>query len=171
MWAERLRRRTIALLDLHDLSRQARRLELPGSEGYPDEEDFRWLSMASCIGFEVNQSGMAAPLPYGDRPIAATVYYHRVADGAGHLSDHFDLHQVYYSRDLVVRRLRLSGKTNPALLVSGGEKPVAIAGDVKIGELWKHRAAIVAAIATYPLKRAQALVTVLSREYGLCVKW
>ena len=47
----------------------------------------------------------------------------------------------------------------------------AISNDVKIGDLPKHRATIVAAIGKYPAKRAQALVTVLSREYGLNVKW
>ena len=94
MWAERLRCRTIALLDTCGLSPQARRLERSGSEGYPDEPDFKWLAMASSIGFEVQLSGMSAPLPYGGLPITATVHYRKVADGAGHLSDHYDLVQV-----------------------------------------------------------------------------
>ena len=44
-------------------------------------------------------------------------------------------------------------------------------GDVKIGNLWRHKSTIVAAIAKYPAKRARALSTVLELEYGLLVKW
>ena len=43
--------------------------------------------------------------------------------------------------------------------------------DVKIGQLPQYHSTIVAAVAKYPLKRANALSTVLQTEYGLLVKW
>ena len=49
--------------------------------------------------------------------------------------------------------------------------PIPDRGDIKIGDLWKHRSAIVAAIAKYPAKRARTLSTVLEHEHGLLVKW
>ena len=122
MWARRLRDKTIALLTQHGLSSQARRLGLSGPDGYPDEPDFYWISKAINLGFELWQDGLPAPLPYGDLPITAVVYYRKVADGAGHLSDHYDLKQVYYDRDLVGRRLRLWRKTAPQFAMFGSGK-------------------------------------------------
>ena len=65
-----------------------RKTFLSGSAGYPDEEDFPYLSIASGLSFEVVQAGMTEPLCYGRSAIGATVQYLKVADGAGHLSDH-----------------------------------------------------------------------------------
>ena len=150
---------------------QARRLALSGSAGYPDEPDFYYLSEAANLGFEVCQDGLPAPLPYGGRCITATVCYCKVADGAGHLSDHYDLQQVHYDRDLVGQRLRLWRKTTPQFAMFGSGKPAAMGTYVKERDLKQHRSTIVAAITKYPSKRAQALVTVLCREYDLKVKW
>ena len=113
MWAGRLRDKTIALLNQHGLSSRARRLGLSGPDGYPDEPDFYWISKAIDMGFELWQDGMPAPLPYGGLSITAAVYYRKVADGAGHLSDPYDLRQVDCDRDLVGLRLRLWRKTKP----------------------------------------------------------
>ena len=170
-WAKALRQKTIELLKTMRLFGQARRLALPGSAGYPDEPDFYWISKAINLGFELWQDGLPAPLPYGGLPITAAVIYRKVADGAGHLSDHYDLKQVYYDRDLVGRRLRLWRKTKPVLANFAVSPSMTSSRDVKIGDLPKHRATIVSAIGKYPSKRAQALVTVLAREYDLNVKW
>ena len=171
MWAERLRCKTIALLKSYGLTVQARRLALSGSAGYPDEPDFYYLAEAVNLGFEVCQDGLPAPLPYGGRPITATLHYRKVADGAGHLSDHYDLQQVHYDRDLVGRRLRLWRKTTPQFAMFGSGKPAAMDTYVKERDLKHHRSTIIAAITKYPSTRAQALVTVLSPEYDLTVKW
>ena len=48
---------------------------------------------------------------------------------------------------------------------------ISAGGDVKIGQLPQHHGTIVAAIAKYPHKRANALSTVLCDEHGLYVKW
>ena len=64
-WARRLRCRTISVLNQHQLLDRARRLGLSGSAGYPDEEDFPYLSIASGLSFEVVQAGMTEPLCYG----------------------------------------------------------------------------------------------------------
>ena len=53
----------------------------------------------------------------------------------------------------------------------GSGKPAAMDTYVKERDLKHHRSTIVAAITKYPSKRAQALVTVLCREYDLKVKW
>ena len=98
--------------------------------------------------------------------------YRKVADGDGHLSDHYDLGQVYYRKDLPVRRVRLSHKTKPRHAMFGAPMPAPIStGDVKIGDLPIYRDTIIAAISKYPQKRAQTLVTVLSQEFSLLVKW
>ena len=64
MWAKRLRCKTIGVLKEHHLLNRAHRLSLSGSAGYPDEEDFFYLSMASGASFEIVQTGMAEPLCY-----------------------------------------------------------------------------------------------------------
>ena len=163
MWAKRLRCKTIALLDANGLSSQARRLELSGSDGYPDEEDFRWLSMASGVSFEIVQTGMAEPLCYGRSAIGATVQYVKVADGAGHLSDHYQLVQVYYDSRDPGRRLRLRRKTRPlAAMFVAPAAAEAMTDDVKIGQLSQHHSTIAAAISHYPFKRATVSYTHLT---------
>ena len=110
---------------------------------------------------------------YGTYPICATVLFRKVADGAGHLSDHFDLKQVYEDTNTNGNgRWRLLRKTAPAHSIAGtvDRPPMPDKGDVKIRDLWQHRSTIVAAIARYPSKRAMALSTVLRKEYGLLVK-
>ena len=92
--AEKLRRDAIALLKQHGLSQRARRLGLSGYDGYPDEEDFLYLAMASGISFEVEQKDVRYVPHYGTSPIAARVLYRTVVDGAGHESNHYDLSQV-----------------------------------------------------------------------------
>ena len=172
MWARRLRCRTISVLNQHQLLDRARRLGLSGSAGYPDEEDFFYLSMASGLSFEIVQTGMAEPLCYGRSAIGATVQYVKVADGAGHLSDHYNLVQVYYDSRDPGRRLRLRRKTRPlAAMFVAPAAAEAMTDDVKIGQLSQHHSTIAAAISHYPFKRARALATVLSRDYGLVVKW
>ena len=96
MKAEELRRGTIDKLREHGLSQRADRLFLSGSDGYPDEEDFMYIAMASGISFEV-ECGFREMPHCGTRPISARVVFRDVADGAGHLSKQYDLAQIYVS--------------------------------------------------------------------------
>ena len=97
--AEELRIATIATLREDGLSKRADRLELSGKDGYPDEEDFSYIAMASGISFEVDM-GISYVPHYGTAPVSARVLYRKVADGAGHLSDHYDLGQIYAATEL-----------------------------------------------------------------------
>ena len=171
--AEQLRRKTILLMEEHGLSSQAARLGLSGYDGYPDEEDFLYVAMASGVSFEIEGISKGYVPHYGTRPISARVLFRKVADGAGHLSDHYDLVQIYSSGHVGNGRWRLWRKTDPSQSVWGSvdRPPMPDQGDVKIGNLWKHKATITAAIAKYPTKRARALSTKLELEYGLVVKW
>ena len=65
----------------------------PGSEGYPDEEDFAAVAEVAQISFAIVQEGIREPLVYGSEhgPVKLTMRRHFVADGAGHLSPHFDI--------------------------------------------------------------------------------
>ncbi len=46
------------------------------------------------------------------------------------------------------------------------KKPVAMFSNMKLKDLGKHEAAIVASIAKYPMKKSPGLATVLLRDYG-----
>ena len=92
--AEQLRQKSIGILKEHGLSNQAARLGLSGSGGYPDEENFMYLAKASGISFEIEGSSPGCVPHYEASPVAARVLFRKVADGAGHLSDHFDLSQA-----------------------------------------------------------------------------
>ena len=110
----------------------------------------------------------------GTYPVRARVRFGRVADGAGHLSDHFDLIQIYSDPKPGSGRWRLLRKTPPHESTWGSASnapPMPDERDVKIGQLAAHHDTIVAAIAKHPLKRARALSTVLQREHSLLVKW
>ena len=89
-----LRTMTIRKLREKGLFRQADRLSQEGPDGYPDEEDFIYLSEASGVSFELDL-GHAYKPHYGTSPISATLLYTDVVDGAGHSSKHYDLKQVY----------------------------------------------------------------------------
>ena len=52
--AEKLRSATICKLREHGLSHRADRLGLSGYDGYPDEEDFSYVAMASGTSFDVD---------------------------------------------------------------------------------------------------------------------
>ena len=52
--------------------------------------------MATGVPFEVAGISPSYVPHYGTSPIAARVLFTQVADGAGHLSDHFDLVQIYH---------------------------------------------------------------------------
>ena len=84
--AEKLRSATMCKLREHGLSHRADRLGLSGYDGYPDEDDFSYIAMASGISFEVDIGARYVP-HYGTAPISARVLFRKVADGAGHLSD------------------------------------------------------------------------------------
>jgi len=56
--AKGLRCATICLLREHGRSHQADRLRLSGYDGYPDEEDFMYIAMASKVSFEIEQPGV-----------------------------------------------------------------------------------------------------------------
>ena len=108
--AEALRSTVVQLLTDAGLSSRAHRLQLSGYEGYPDEEDFLYLAMASGVSFENEQPW--GILHYGTSPIAARVVFRKVTDGAGHSSPHYDLSQIYRSTDRVTNgRRRLRRKT------------------------------------------------------------
>ena len=112
--AEQLRQKAIATLREHGLSSQAERLSLSGSEGYPDEPDFLYIAMASGTSFEVAGISPGYVPHYGTSSIAARVLFTQVADGAGHVSDHFDLVQIYYDPKPGNGRWRLWRKTTPS---------------------------------------------------------
>ena len=56
--------------------------------------------MASGISFEVDLGAAYVP-HYGTAPISARMLFRKIADGAGHLSDHYDL-----GRSMCVARAR-----------------------------------------------------------------
>ena len=121
--------------------------------------------MASGISFEVDLGASYLP-HYGTAPISARVLFRKVADGAGHLSDHFDLAQIFAASEATGNgRWRLWRKTPLSQSIYGtvDRPPMPEQGDVKIANLWKHKSTIVAAIAKYPAKRAIAPSTVLER--------
>ena len=62
---EQLRRKTIVLLEEHGLSGQAARLGLSGYDGYPDEEDFLYVAMASGVTFEIESISKGYVPHYG----------------------------------------------------------------------------------------------------------
>ena len=121
--------------------------------------------MARGISFEVDL-GVAYVPHYGTAAISARVLFRKVADGAGHLSDHYDLSQIYAASDVYAGngRRRLRCKTRPT-------GSMADRDDVKLGKLWQHKSTIAAANGKHPAMRARALSTVLRRDYGLLVKW
>ena len=99
--------------------------------------------MASGTSFEVAGICPGYVPHYGTSPIAA--------HGAGHLSDHFDLVQIYYDPKPGNGRWRLWRKTPLAESIYGtvDRPPMPDQGGVKIGNLWRHKSTIVAAIAKY----------------------
>ena len=109
---------------------------------------------------------------YGTSPVAARVLF-KSCGWYRHQSDHFDLVQIYSDPKPGNGRWRLWRKTPFADSIYGtvDRPPMPDQGDVKIGNLWRHKSTIGAAIAKYPAKRAIALATVLEREHGLLVKW
>ena len=129
--------------------------------------------MASGTSFEVDLGVPYVP-HYGTAPISARVVFHKVADGAGHLSDHYDLAQIYAASEGAGNgRWRLWRKTPLAESIYGtvDRPPMPEESDVKIGQLPEHHGTITDAIGKHPTKRAHALSTVLHRDYGLLVKW
>ena len=89
----RFRAKVVARLRDAGLSEQATRLLLPGSAGYPDEPDFAAIAAEAGFSFAIVQEGIPAPLVYGSEHgrVRMTVRRHSVADGAGHLSPHYDI--------------------------------------------------------------------------------
>ena len=117
--AEELRSATAVKLREHGLSKRADRLQLSGKDGYPDEEDFRYIAVASGVSFEVDLGGAYVP-HYGTTPLSARVLFRKIADGAGHLSDHYDLGQIYVcGKGSGSGRWRLWRKTPPEQAVCG----------------------------------------------------
>lgn len=169
-----LRCATIRLIREDGASSQADRLMRSGYDGYPVQDDFYYIAKASGVSFEVEQHDLRCARHYGIRPISARLLLRKVADGAGHLSDHFDLAQIYYdSRQTGNGRWRLWRKTAPSESIWGSvdRPPVSDDGDVKLADLWRHKSTIAEAIAAYPAYQARALSFVLQRDYGLFVKW
>ena len=72
------------------LSKQAARLNEPGSAGYPDEEDFAHFAAEAGFSFAIVQDTIPEPLVYGSElgPVCLTVRRHYVKDGEGHESPH-----------------------------------------------------------------------------------
>ena len=176
--AEALHTAAIKYLDEEGDVSSARRLELSGMDGYPEEQYFRCIAMSSGISFEVEQPGIEHIPHYGNGPIAARLLCRRVADGAGHQSCHYDLQQIYRDHRLGNGRWRLLKKTPPRYAVYGLPDQVpqrcrSMVDDayVKIGDLPKHHLTIEDAISKHPAKRARALSVVLRDDYALIVKW
>ena len=92
-FATRLQKRIAARIRRDGLSAQGERLLMPGADGYPDEEDFPYFAAEAGFSFAIVQDTMPAPLVYGSEhgPVCLTVRLHNVADGAGHLSPHYDV--------------------------------------------------------------------------------
>ena len=92
--AEACRMRVAGLLREADaLSKQAARLNEPGSAGYPDEEDFAYFVAEAGFSFAIVQDTIPEPLVYGSElgPVCLTVRRHYVKDGEGHSSPHYDV--------------------------------------------------------------------------------
>ena len=96
--ARAMRDRVLSLLRDDHLFEQAERLLLPGYAGYPDEEDFPYISRVLGHAFEVVQPGSSmAPLVYGSGPVALRVARVLQADGQGHRSWHYVVEQAWRS--------------------------------------------------------------------------
>ena len=89
------RRKLVAGLsrEVDALSKQAARLNEPGSAGYPDEEDFAHFAAEAGFSFAIVQDTIPEPLVYGSElgPVCLTVRRHDVKDGEGHESPHYDV--------------------------------------------------------------------------------
>ena len=106
-----------------------------GQDGYPDEEDFFYVALASGISFEVDMGIRYIP-HYGTAPISARLLFRKIADGAGHLSDHYDLSHIYAASECAgTGRWRLRRRTSVVESIYGtvDRMPMPGEGDVKIG--------------------------------------
>ena len=92
-YAKRLREKIVWAMRRDKLSEAVGRLVKGGAEGYPDEEDFKYFAKVAGFSFAIVQAPIREPLVYGSElgPVRLTVRLHKVADGAGHLSDHYDV--------------------------------------------------------------------------------
>ena len=89
--AKRLRQKVYRRIREDKLFDQAERLMKSGAEGYPDEPDFKYFAAVAGFSFSIVQAPIHEPLVYGSGPVCLKLRRHEVADGAGHLSPHFDI--------------------------------------------------------------------------------
>ena len=92
-YARRLQGKIYRRIRQDKLFKQADRLMKPGADGYPDEEDFYYFAAVAGFSFAIVQEPLLEPLVYGSQfgPVRLTLRRHEVADGAGHLSPHYDI--------------------------------------------------------------------------------
>ena len=88
----------ITLLRTEGNSKLADRLRLPGSRGYPDDDCFRPLCGILGINVAVLEYDNTPPVMtiHGEQsndPVSLVLRSHRVPDGSGHLSWHYDIIQ------------------------------------------------------------------------------
>ena len=107
--AARLRANLIDTLMSEGQHEQASRLSRPGSDGYPQEEDFATLARIASLPFEIIIESAPAmqALKYGDGDPRARFILRDILDTDGHRSSHWDVVELYDRK----RRRRITGKT------------------------------------------------------------
>jgi len=105
-----LQRELVAACVSSGLHERANRLSKPGSEGYPEEEDFAMLARIASIPFEIiiDSAPNMQPIKYGDGSPRARFILKLISDDAGHQSAHWDVDALY---DQSTKRRRITGKT------------------------------------------------------------
>ena len=108
--AAELQRELIAACVSSGLHERANRLSKPGSEGYPEEEDFAMLARIASVPFEIiiDSAPNMQPIKYGDGSPRARFILKLISDDAGHQSAHWDVDALY---DQSTKRRRITGKT------------------------------------------------------------
>ena len=131
--AAQLRNNLIDTLLSEGHHEQARRLSMPGAEGYAEEEDFPTLSRIASLPFEIVIESAPAmePRKYGDGDPRARFILRDILDNEGHRSSHWDVAELYDRK----KRRRITGKKGetPAAASSSGEPPAISSAIVGMG--------------------------------------
>jgi len=106
--AAELQRELVAACVSSGLHERANRLSKPGSEGYPEEEDFAMLARIASVPFEIiiDSAPNMQPIKYGDGSPRARFILKLISDDAGHQSAHWDVDALY---DQSTKRRRITG--------------------------------------------------------------
>ena len=113
--AEDLRQRIIAKFYSVGASDQGDRLGQSGSAGYPQEEDFAMISQVTKLPFEIIIESAPAmqPLRYGEGDAVARFVLREIFDGAGAVSMHWDVAEIFTSH----KRRRITEKQSVVLRI------------------------------------------------------